>query len=144
MLAEDANTAVRREFFFEQAPSVTLCMALLELCALPRRCGLACLYLCDRLSTSLTLDVPQLDERFVLATIRRLAAHAKLMFFNAGDTNRWLPGTGLLLTLPESSRPRRIWPARTCCGFCKSMATDRCQHWQTCLLWIGPAAYVMR
>ena len=81
-----ANTTERQKFCFDDAPTITLCMALLELEMDSSRCGLICLFLCDRLSSFLSLG--SIDEHFVLNSIRRLACHAKLKFFHAGISSK--------------------------------------------------------
>ena len=81
-----ANTVERHKFCFDDAPTITLCMALLELEADSNRCGVICLFLCDRLSSFLSLG--SIDEHFVLNSIRRLACHAKLKFFHAGMSSK--------------------------------------------------------
>ncbi|CAH1802978.1 unnamed protein product, partial [Owenia fusiformis] len=91
-LDEEANEAVREEFFYEYAPSTSLCMSLLELHSLPVECGRFLLKLCDDVSKLLKpispgVANPEVDYFFVISMLRYLLFNAKMKFLKGHDTS---------------------------------------------------------
>jgi zinc finger FYVE domain-containing protein 26 len=79
---------LRGTFFYTQAPSTTLCMAIVALYENPERSGEVCLHLCNRISEQLALNPEMYDHYFVITTIRGLLYHAKLKFRDCGEARR--------------------------------------------------------
>lgn len=87
-VGEVDNDVVRSTFEYEEAPSVALCIAILDLYASPERCGTVCLFLCHDLSARLAADPRSMDHYLVISSIRRLLFNAKVKFLASGMTSR--------------------------------------------------------
>lgn len=83
-----AQRLLRKKFYYTQAPSATLAMAILELYQNPMRCGDTCLYLCSKLSDQLASNPRAYDHYFMINSIRRLLYTAKLKFLDSGATSK--------------------------------------------------------
>ncbi|EDO48452.1 predicted protein [Nematostella vectensis] len=86
-----ANAAVREQFYYEQAPSSSLCMAILDLYSDNSACGRLILELCNTLSQILVPLLPgvrneELDHNLIISMIRYLLFNAKLKMIKAGET----------------------------------------------------------
>ncbi|XP_062609221.1 zinc finger FYVE domain-containing protein 26-like [Saccostrea cucullata] len=86
----DHNKMVREDFYYEQAPSTSLCLSLLGLHSKPHKCGKLMLDLCDNLSEFLRpiapgVPNPEVDYSLVLSMMKTLLVHAKMQYINIGD-----------------------------------------------------------
>ncbi|XP_016388523.1 zinc finger FYVE domain-containing protein 26-like isoform X1 [Sinocyclocheilus rhinocerous] len=79
------NQQLKSEFYYEQAPSASLCVAILTLHSDHASCGQQLIGHCRSLSRKLTN--PEVDARLLTDVMRQLLFSAKLMFVNAGCTN---------------------------------------------------------
>lgn len=84
-LDPDYNSTLLEEFYYEQAPSASLCISLLNLHSDPKRCGELILELCDDLSKLLKPISPgmannEVDYSLVISMMRHLLFHAKVRF----------------------------------------------------------------
>ncbi|OWF55424.1 Zinc finger FYVE domain-containing protein 26 [Mizuhopecten yessoensis] len=85
------NSVVRDDFCFEQAPSTSLCMSILDLHSNTKASGQLVLQLCDDLSKHLKsiapgLPNPEVDYSLVLSMMKSLLFHAKMKFSECGET----------------------------------------------------------
>ncbi|XP_051504260.1 zinc finger FYVE domain-containing protein 26 isoform X2 [Myxocyprinus asiaticus] len=78
------NQQLKSEFYYEQAPSASLCVAILTLHSDHASCGQQLVGHCRSLSRKLTN--PEVDARLLTDVMRQLLFSAKLMFVNAGCT----------------------------------------------------------
>lgn len=78
------NQQLKTEFYYEQAPSASLCVAILTLHSDHAACGQQLIGHCRSLSRKLTN--PEVDARLLTDVMRQLLFSAKLMFVNAGCT----------------------------------------------------------
>ncbi|XP_055026367.2 zinc finger FYVE domain-containing protein 26 isoform X2 [Misgurnus anguillicaudatus] len=78
------NQQLKSEFYYEQAPSASLCVAILTLHSDHAACGQQLIGHCRSLSRKLTN--PEVDARLLTDVMRQLLFSAKLMFVNAGCT----------------------------------------------------------
>nr|AHH02828.1 zinc finger FYVE domain-containing protein 26 [Danio rerio] len=78
------NQQLKSEFYYEQAPSASLCVAILTLHSDHAACGQQLIDHCRSLSRKLTN--PEVDARLLTDVMRQLLFSAKLMFVNAGCT----------------------------------------------------------
>lgn len=78
------NQQLKSEFYYEQAPSASLCVAILTLHSDHAACGQQLVGHCRSLSRKLTN--PEVDARLLTDVMRQLLFSAKLMFVNAGCT----------------------------------------------------------
>ncbi|XP_048061313.1 zinc finger FYVE domain-containing protein 26 isoform X2 [Megalobrama amblycephala] len=78
------NQQLKSEFYYEQAPSASLCVAILTLHSDHAACGQQLIGHCRLLSRKLTN--PEVDARLLTDVMRQLLFSAKLMFVNAGCT----------------------------------------------------------
>ncbi|XP_051507535.1 zinc finger FYVE domain-containing protein 26-like isoform X2 [Myxocyprinus asiaticus] len=78
------NQQLKSEFYYEQAPSTSLCVAILTLHSDHAACGKQLIGHCRSLSRKLTN--PEVDARLLTDVMRQLLFSAKLMFVNAGCT----------------------------------------------------------
>ncbi|TRY86807.1 hypothetical protein DNTS_020528 [Danionella cerebrum] len=78
------NQQLMNEFYYEQAPSASLCVAILTLHSDHAACGKQLIGHCRSLSRKLTN--PEVDARLLTDVMRQLLFSAKLMFVNAGCT----------------------------------------------------------
>ncbi|XP_072425192.1 zinc finger FYVE domain-containing protein 26 isoform X1 [Chiloscyllium punctatum] len=81
-LNEEDNENERSEFFYEQAPSASLCIAILNLHSNSMECGHQLIDHCSRLSRALTN--PEVDACLLIDIIKQLLFSAKMMFVKAG------------------------------------------------------------
>uniref|UniRef100_A0A671QY69 Zinc finger FYVE domain-containing protein 26 n=1 Tax=Sinocyclocheilus anshuiensis TaxID=1608454 RepID=A0A671QY69_9TELE len=79
------NQQLKSEFYYEQAPSASLCVAILTLHSDHAACGQQLIGHCRSLSCKLTN--PEVDARLLTDVMRQLLFSAKLMFVNAGCTH---------------------------------------------------------
>lgn len=88
LLADEDHYELRKNFYYTQAPSTALCMAIVDLYRNPHRCGDTCLYLCSKLSDRLAADPTAHDHYFMINSIRRLLYNAKLKYLDCGATSK--------------------------------------------------------
>ncbi|XP_053553819.1 zinc finger FYVE domain-containing protein 26 [Bombina bombina] len=81
-LNESENEVERSEFYYEQAPSASLCSAILYLHSKSYECGYQLIERCCMLSMGLTN--PEMDSRLLLDIMKNLLFTAKMMFVKAG------------------------------------------------------------
>ncbi|XP_054825928.1 zinc finger FYVE domain-containing protein 26 [Eublepharis macularius] len=81
-LREEENEIVRNEFFYEQAPSASLCIAILNLHSDSVACGHQLIEHCCKLSRGLTN--PEVDAGLLTDIMKQLLFSAKMMFVKAG------------------------------------------------------------
>ncbi|KAL4238418.1 hypothetical protein ACF0H5_003126 [Mactra antiquata] len=84
------NVNLREDFFFEQAPSTSLCISILNLHGNNRECGKLILHLCDDLSKFLKplapgIPNPEVDYNLIMSMMKYLLFHAKIKFTKCGD-----------------------------------------------------------
>ncbi|KAG5266093.1 hypothetical protein AALO_G00249720 [Alosa alosa] len=78
------NQKLLSEFYYEQAPSASLCVSILSLHSDPAACGHQLIGHCRSLSRTLTnLEV---DARLITDVMRQLVFSAKVMFVKTGQT----------------------------------------------------------
>ncbi|XP_033125838.1 zinc finger FYVE domain-containing protein 26-like isoform X2 [Anneissia japonica] len=82
------NTTVRDEFCYDQAPSTSLCISILDLHSDPSECGSLILDLCRGMSENLRplkpgVPNPEIDYNLLISMITRLLFDAKLKFMKA-------------------------------------------------------------
>ena len=84
------NESARALFAYEEAPSASLAVAILDLYDkfAPGRCGEVCLALCNDLSARLAAYPERYDHYVAIASMRRLLFNAKLKFLDSGRTQR--------------------------------------------------------
>ncbi|CAH2327773.1 zinc finger FYVE domain-containing 26 isoform X2 [Pelobates cultripes] len=80
-LDEHENEMERSEFYYEQAPSASLCTAILNLHSKCEECGYQLIEHCCTLSKGLTN--PEMDCRLLLDIMRNLLFSAKMIFVKA-------------------------------------------------------------
>ncbi|XP_076777969.1 zinc finger FYVE domain-containing protein 26 isoform X2 [Arvicanthis niloticus] len=83
-LNEEENELVRSEFYYEQAPSASLCIAILNLHRDSITCGHQLIEHCCRLSRGLTN--PEVDAGLLIDIMKQLLFSAKMMFVKAGQS----------------------------------------------------------
>ncbi|XP_032101933.1 zinc finger FYVE domain-containing protein 26 [Sapajus apella] len=83
-LKEEENELVRSEFYYEQAPSASLCIAILNLHRDSVACGHQLIEHCCRLSKGLTN--PEVDAGLLTDIMKQLLFSAKMMFVKAGQS----------------------------------------------------------
>ncbi|XP_075007956.1 zinc finger FYVE domain-containing protein 26 isoform X5 [Calonectris borealis] len=81
-LNEEENEIVRSEFYYEQAPSSSLCIAILSLHSDSIVCGHRLIEHCCKLSQGLTN--PEVDAGLLMDIMKQLLFSAKMMFVKAG------------------------------------------------------------
>ncbi|RMC00454.1 hypothetical protein DUI87_23064 [Hirundo rustica rustica] len=81
-LNEEENETVRSEFYYEQAPSSSLCIAILSLHSDSIVCGHQLIEHCCKLSQGLTN--PEVDAGLLMDIMKQLLFSAKMMFVKAG------------------------------------------------------------
>ncbi|XP_038192237.1 zinc finger FYVE domain-containing protein 26 isoform X4 [Arvicola amphibius] len=81
-LNEEENELVQSEFYYEQAPSASLCIAILNLHRDSVACGHQLIEHCCKLSKGLTN--PELDAGLLIDIMKQLLFSAKMMFVKAG------------------------------------------------------------
>ncbi|KAF3831059.1 hypothetical protein GH733_002297 [Mirounga leonina] len=81
-LNEEENELVRSEFYYEQSPSASLCIAILNLHRDSIACGHQLIEHCCRLSQGLTN--PEVDAGLLTDIMKQLLFSAKMMFVKAG------------------------------------------------------------
>ncbi|KAK3587800.1 hypothetical protein CHS0354_042763 [Potamilus streckersoni] len=91
-LDQEVNESLRDDFYFEQAPSTSLCTAILDLHGNPRECGQLILKLCDDLSMLLKpidpgIPNPEVDYNLIISMIKYLLFHAKMKFIKCGENH---------------------------------------------------------
>ncbi|KAL3872697.1 hypothetical protein ACJMK2_035906 [Sinanodonta woodiana] len=89
-LDQEVNESLRDDFYFEQAPSTSLCTAILDLHGNPRECGQLILKLCDDLSQLLKpinpgVPNPEVDYNLIISMMKYLLFHAKMKFIKCGE-----------------------------------------------------------
>ncbi|KAM4690950.1 zinc finger FYVE domain-containing protein 26 [Rhinophrynus dorsalis] len=80
-LNEAENEVERSEFYYEQAPSASLCSAILSLHSKSEECGYQLIERCCMLSKGLTN--PEMDSRLLLDIMKNLLFSAKMIFVKA-------------------------------------------------------------
>ncbi|BFZ12118.1 hypothetical protein BsWGS_15157 [Bradybaena similaris] len=85
------NDRVRSEFYYEQAPSVSLSISLLKQHSSRAEAGKLILSMCDQLSTYLVpispgVPNPEIDYSLIISVMKQLLFQAKLDFLHAGNT----------------------------------------------------------
>lgn len=83
-LDEEENELVRNEFYYEQAPSASLCIAILSLHRDSTACGHQLIEHCCRLSQG--LSNPEVDAGLLTDIMKQLLFSAKMMFVKAGQS----------------------------------------------------------
>ncbi|XP_075386626.1 zinc finger FYVE domain-containing protein 26 [Tenrec ecaudatus] len=83
-LNKEENELVRSEFYYEQAPSASLCIAILNLHRDPTACGHQLIEHCCELSQGLTN--PEVDAGLLTDIMKQLLFSAKMMFVRAGQS----------------------------------------------------------
>ncbi|XP_055451306.1 zinc finger FYVE domain-containing protein 26 isoform X1 [Psammomys obesus] len=83
-LNEEENELMRSEFYYEQAPSASLCIAVLRLHRDSMACGHQLIEQCCRLSEGLTN--PEVDAGLLIDIMKQLLFSAKMMFVKAGQS----------------------------------------------------------
>ncbi|OCT68853.1 hypothetical protein XELAEV_18040158mg [Xenopus laevis] len=78
---EQENEVERSEFYYEQAPSASLCSAILNLHSKSEECGYQLIERCCMLSKDLTN--PEMDSRLLLDMMKNLLFSAKMIFVKA-------------------------------------------------------------
>ncbi|KAL7992348.1 hypothetical protein Chor_016604 [Crotalus horridus] len=81
-LMEEDNKMVRSEFFYEQAPSASLCIAIFKLHSDSIACGQQLIDYCCKLSRNLAN--PEVDAGLLIDIMKQLLFSAKMMFVTAG------------------------------------------------------------
>lgn len=81
-LNEEENELVRSEFYYEQAPSASLCIAILSLHQDSIACGHQLIEHCCKLSQG--LSNPEVDAGLLTDIMKQLLFSAKMMFVKAG------------------------------------------------------------
>ncbi|XP_030337826.1 zinc finger FYVE domain-containing protein 26 isoform X4 [Strigops habroptila] len=81
-LNEEENEIVRSEFYYDQAPSSSLCIAILSLHSDSIVCGHQLIEHCCKLSQGLTN--PEVDAGLLMDIMKQLLFSAKMMFVKAG------------------------------------------------------------
>uniref|UniRef100_A0A2K6GRH0 Zinc finger FYVE-type containing 26 n=1 Tax=Propithecus coquereli TaxID=379532 RepID=A0A2K6GRH0_PROCO len=81
-LKEEENELVRSEFYYEQAPSASLCIAILNLHRDSTACGHQLIEHCCKLSKGLAN--PEVDAGLLTDIMKQLLFSAKMMFVKAG------------------------------------------------------------
>ncbi|KAM3918038.1 zinc finger FYVE domain-containing protein 26 [Leptodactylus fuscus] len=84
-LNEAENEVERNEFYYEQAPSASLCSAILNMHSKSDQCGFQLIARCCVLSKDLTN--PEMDSRLLLDIMKNLLFNAKMIFVKAGASN---------------------------------------------------------
>ncbi|KAM9294446.1 zinc finger FYVE domain-containing protein 26 [Gastrophryne carolinensis] len=84
-LNESENEVERREFYYEQAPSASLCSAILNLHSKSDECGYQLIERCCQLSKGLTN--PEMDSRLLLDIMKNLLFSAKMIFVKAARSH---------------------------------------------------------
>ncbi|XP_031436154.1 zinc finger FYVE domain-containing protein 26 isoform X2 [Clupea harengus] len=78
------NQKILSEFYYEQAPSASLCVSILSLHSDPASCGHQLIDHCRSLSRTLTN--PEVDARLITDVMRQLLFSAKVMFVKTGQS----------------------------------------------------------
>ncbi|XP_047718285.1 zinc finger FYVE domain-containing protein 26 isoform X1 [Prionailurus viverrinus] len=81
-LNEEENELMRSEFYYEQSPSASLCIAILNLHRDSTACGHQLIEHCCKLSQGLTN--PEVDAGLLTDIMKQLLFSAKMMFVKAG------------------------------------------------------------
>ncbi|XP_073493543.1 zinc finger FYVE domain-containing protein 26 isoform X2 [Phyllobates terribilis] len=84
-LTEAENEVERNEFYYEQAPSASLCSAILNLHSKSDECGYQLIERCCLLSKGLTN--PEMDSRLLLDIMKNLLFSAKMIFVKAARSH---------------------------------------------------------
>lgn len=84
-LNESENDVERNEFYYEQAPSASLCSAILNLHSKSDECGYQLIERCCLLSKGLTN--PEMDSRLLLDIMKTLLFSAKMIFVKAARSH---------------------------------------------------------
>ncbi|CAJ0937374.1 unnamed protein product [Ranitomeya imitator] len=84
-LTEAENKVERNEFYYEQAPSASLCSAILSLHSKSDECGYQLIERCCLLSKGLTN--PEMDSRLLLDIMKNLLFSAKMIFVKAARSH---------------------------------------------------------
>ncbi|KAM8921326.1 LOW QUALITY PROTEIN: zinc finger FYVE domain-containing protein 26 [Pelodytes ibericus] len=82
---EEENDEERNEFYYEQAPSASLCSAILNLHSKSDECGYQLIERCCILSNGLTN--PEMDSRLLLDIMKNLLFSAKMIFVKAARSH---------------------------------------------------------
>ncbi|XP_075700633.1 zinc finger FYVE domain-containing protein 26 isoform X2 [Rhinoderma darwinii] len=84
-LNEAENEVERSEFYYDQAPSASLCSAILNLHSQSDECGFQLIERCCLLSKGLTN--PEMDSRLLLDIMKKLLFSAKMIFVKAARSH---------------------------------------------------------
>ncbi|XP_059142669.1 zinc finger FYVE domain-containing protein 26-like, partial [Physella acuta] len=100
---------VRKDFYFEQAPSVTLCVSILKQHSSRLEAGMTIIEMCDQLSQLMVpvspgVPNPEIDYNLIISVMKQLLFHAKLDFnYNIGQCDMYLARLDLLKTMVEAN-----------------------------------------
>ncbi|CAL1527591.1 unnamed protein product [Lymnaea stagnalis] len=105
---------VRSEFYYEQAPSVSLCISLLKQHSSRLEAGKLILQICDNLSTHLVpispgVPNPEIDYSLIISVMKQLLFHSKLDFLHTshmemlGQCDLYLARVDLLQVMVEAN-----------------------------------------
>ncbi|GFO26040.1 Zinc finger fyve domain-containing protein 26 [Plakobranchus ocellatus] len=93
MLSKDVSLCdqVRSQFYYEQAPSVSLCVSILKQHSSRTESGKLILSMCDVLSSYMVpispgVPNPEIDYSLIISVMKQLLFQAKIGFQNAGDS----------------------------------------------------------
>ena len=80
-----AVEGVRAAFQFTRAPSITLCLALVDLCTEARQRGRLCLDIAAKLSKTLAAEQKSAERYLAIDFVRNLCCNAKLQFLRCAS-----------------------------------------------------------
>ncbi|XP_077991490.1 zinc finger FYVE domain-containing protein 26-like [Glandiceps talaboti] len=92
LLTDDIyNATIRDEFYYEQAPSTSLCLSILDLHSNPLTCAQQILVLCRDVSGYLKpikpgVPNPEVDSNLVISMIQTLLLNAKVRYMKCGES----------------------------------------------------------
>ncbi|XP_022094724.1 zinc finger FYVE domain-containing protein 26-like isoform X2 [Acanthaster planci] len=86
------NTLIREDFYYEQAPSTSVCLSILDLHSDHSTCGTLILQICRDLSEYLRpirpgVPNPEVDYNLIISMMKTLLFNAKLHFIKDGDSS---------------------------------------------------------
>ncbi|XP_070571338.1 zinc finger FYVE domain-containing protein 26-like isoform X2 [Ptychodera flava] len=86
------NDTIRDDFYYEQAPSTSLCMSILDLHSQPLKCAKQILELCRDVSAYLKpirpgIPNPEVDYNLVISMIQTLLLNAKVRYMKCGESS---------------------------------------------------------
>ncbi|XP_038075616.1 zinc finger FYVE domain-containing protein 26-like [Patiria miniata] len=86
------NALIREDFYYEQAPSTSVCLSILDLHSDHSTCGTLILQICRDLSEYLRpirpgVPNPEVDYNLIISMMKTLLFNAKLRFIKDGDSS---------------------------------------------------------